>query len=371
MSLDKKKCILHISSEESWRGGERQIANLIEELGENSNLQNIVLTRKGSKFENYCKDKSIEHFTGGFRGLGIFWTALKLKRLTSNHKVDIIHLHTSKAHIIGFLSYLLGNDTNMIISRRVMFMPSDQWLTRVRYKIRTIKKIVCVSKAIENQMNLYLKDSSKKIMTVHSGLDLTKYKILSEFDIRKKYNLKTGEIIIGNISALDQHKDLFTFINAAKIIIDKGISCKFFILGSGSLEKEIKKYSIDIGVSDHIIFTGFVDNPLKYLQSFDLFVFTSISEGLGTSIIDAFMLNIPVVASNVGGVPELVINGETGLLATPKIADEFADAALSILNNHDLKEKLISQANKHAANFSKEKMSEKMLSLYNEIMIES
>ncbi|MEQ8925434.1 MAG: glycosyltransferase family 4 protein [Fulvivirga sp.] len=359
--------VLHISSERSWRGGEQQIAYLIDEL-HNLGVQNEVLCQAGSEFEEYCNSHSIKCHTSHFSGVkGFFKGAKDLKKISKGF--DLVHVHTSKGHTVAFYSHLRGCKAKFIVSRRVDFVPGSSLLTRWKYTFKGIKKILCVSDAIRDIMLEYLgKKYADKCITVHSGVDLKKFKASDELDLRKQYKIDDSTFIIGNTSALADHKDYFTFIDTAYLIIQSGFKCKFFILGDGPLEAEIKKYCYSQGIGDHVSFTGFVTNPIEYLRNFDLFLITSKTEGLGTSIIDAFANAIPVVATNAGGIPELVINEQTGLLCAVKDSNHLSEAVLRLASDNELKQRLITNAKAHIKNFSKEETAKKTLKVYQEVI---
>jgi L-malate glycosyltransferase len=174
-------------------------------------------------------------------------------------------------------------------------------------------------------------------------------------------------LLIGNTSALEDHKDYFTFIDTVALL-KNGIDFKAFVIGDGSLTDELKKYASEKGVSAHIIFTGFRKDILKVLPALDIFLMTSKEEGLGTSILDAFAANVPVVATRAGGIPEMVLHEETGLLANIGDAKTLSDHIVSISSNASLRLTLINGATLKLDEFSKEKTAALTLAHYQEIL---
>src|SRR5690606_19919072 len=176
-------------------------------------------------------------------------------------------------------------------------------------------------------------------ITIHSGIDLKKFSFLGKHDFfRNQYKIPHISPIIGNTSALADHKDYFTFINTAEILIKQNDNLRFLIIGDGNLRDEIREYVESKKLHNHIIFTGFVTNLAETLHEIDIFLMTSKTEGLGTSILDAFASKVPVVATNAGGIPELVKHEETGLIATVKDHEKLAENVNQILNEPELKE---------------------------------
>lgn len=358
--------ILHLSSEKSWRGGEQQIAYLIDEL-QKVNHNNFVVCRSGSSFEDYCQSKSIQYTARSFSGLGIITTARFLIKYVKKNKIDIVHMHTAKSHIVGYISLLLGNRASFVLSRRVDFVPGNGRLTRARYNHPGIKKILCVSDAIRKIMHAYLDKGKDRSATVYSGVDLNKFKVEPSFSIRKKYDINDDKIIVGNTSALADHKDYFTFIDTAKRIIDSGEKAHFFILGDGPMKEEITTYVASREMTAHITFTGFVDNVPEWLRQFDVFLITSKTEGLGTSIIDALACEVPIVATNAGGIPELVIHEKTGLLAEVKDVEALYAFVIRLIKDKTLRDQLVERGLKHVQLFSKENTAKETLKIYETI----
>ncbi|MEL7002742.1 MAG: glycosyltransferase family 4 protein, partial [Bacteroidota bacterium] len=256
---------------------------------------------------------------------------------------------------------------NFILSRRVDFVPSSNWLTRKRYNHAGIKRVLCVSDAIRKIMHDYLDINKDRCVTVYSGVDLTKFDVKPSFSIRKKYNISEGMSIIGNTSALADHKDYYTFIDTARALLDLGRKVHFFILGDGPMKEEIQEYVSNKKLKGHITFTGFVDNVPEWLKQFDVFLITSKTEGLGTSIIDALACEIPVVATKAGGIPELVIHEQTGLLAEVRDVSQLTTYVQKVLDDLSLRNELVKNGLEHVKLFSKENTARETSEIYDSI----
>jgi glycosyltransferase involved in cell wall biosynthesis len=170
--------------------------------------------------------------------------------------------------------------------------------------------------------------------------------------------------LIGNCSALAPHKDYFTFLKVAK----KAPYANFVIMGSGPLEDELKKFTKDHEINN-VIFTGFLDDINHKLHSLDLLLFTSSTEGLGTSLLDAMLCEVPIVATNVGGIPEIVKNNQTGLLCEKGDVDALEKSCAQILNDPELRQRIVSNAKELASNdFSDEQTANKTYAVYNDVL---
>lgn len=358
--------VLHLSSERTWRGGEQQIAYLIDEL-RRMGVTVFIAVKTGSEFEKYCIDLGLPCYSLPFRNSMDVGTALRIKKICDEVKPDVVHLHSSKSHGVAVLSAVLGNKVPMVLSRRVDFVPKKSWVTRFKYKHPSIKKIICVSDKITEIISEYT-GTPEKVLTVHSGVDLAKFSARTgENILRREYDVDAQTFILGNTSAMEGHKDYFTFLDTIALLIERKLPVKAFVIGRGSLETELKGYAAQKGLGDVVHFTGFRRDITKVLPSLDLFLITSNEEGLGTSVLDAFAAGVPVVGTAAGGIPEMIINDVTGLLAPVGDSASLASAVEHILTTPSLRERLVNGAKKKVEAFSKELTASKTVRVYEDI----
>lgn len=360
--------VLHISSEYTWRGGEQQIAYLIEEL-QKLGVDNFVACRKDSVFEKHCIDNQIEHLSLPFKSSYEIGSAIKIKKYCKNMEIDILHMHSSRGHTIGVISSLLGNKSKLVLSRRVDFPVKGNWLSKWKYNYSKIKRIICVSEKIKEVMTPFIKDK-KRLVVAHSGVDINRFKVNKNTGIlHKEYQLEDDVKIVANISALADHKDYPTFINAVeefKKISDEKI--KFFIVGEGNLRGEIEGLIEAKGLKDAIIMTGFRNDVAAIFPELDVFLITSKEEGLGTTVLDAFANNIPVVATAGGGIPEMVEHKNTGLLYGIGDYKGVANGVKTMLEDEKLAQRLVEEASeKLKSEFTKDQTAKKTLEVYKSI----
>jgi len=361
--MEKKLKILHISTEKSWRGGEQQIAYLIENLPDDE-VESIVFVLKNSAFHNYLKDKNFEFITYSLNSVYRLKNSRLLNQTVKKFKIDYIHAHTSKAHTLAFLRNCIFETSKVIVSRRVDFVPKMTLLSKMKYRHPSIVKYVCVSKAIEKIMQSVLKQSSKTC-TVYSGIDLEKWKQpLSEDYLRNKYRIKVSHKVVGNIAAIEAHKDLSTFVKVANELRNEAYV--FFIVGEGSLKKQISA-QIKALKLDNVILTGFQKNIKQILLSFDIFLFTSNKEGLGTSLLDAMASKRPIVTTEAGGIGELVQHNKNGLTANRGNYKKLAQNIRLLSQKPELKQQIIENAAQKVKEFSAQKMAFNMLEIYKNI----
>lgn len=357
--------ILHVSTAHTWRGGEQQIAYLYEEL-QRLGQQQTILCAESSALAEKAQAEGWNYVTAPKKGSISIPYARKLAQLSSGF--DIIHIHDSHAHNNAVLSTFFGNKTPMVLHRRVDFPVSNNIFSRYKYNHPQIKKIICVSDAIKAIMLPAISEKSK-LVTIHSGVDTDRV-FKADGRLHWEYNLPDNIRLIGNVAALAPHKDYFTFLNAAHAIWQHrpDNDFRFVIIGEGGMRPQIEHEIQKLGLQDMVIMTGFRKDLSEVIPELDIFLITSETEGLGTSIIDAFLAGVPVVATAAGGISEIVEHEKTGLLAPVKDAGELAEQVEKLLDNATLAQQLTANARQKAATFSKQRMAEQILRQYRQIV---
>ena len=361
--VNKTPKILHVSTPKSWRGGEQQIAYLYEELAQ-IGIEQYILCAKGGELAKRGKAKKWNIIESRKRAAIDPFFSFSIKRISRLKNIDIIHVHDSHAHTFAMISSSIWrNNIPIVVSRRVDFPISNSSIKKYNHK--NIKRILCVSDAIKAITATKIVDQSI-LKTIYSGIDLERFHSVNQpMDVlRTEFNIAANIPLIGNVAAIAPHKDYFTFIDTAEEVIKRGLNAKFIIIGTGPLELEIKEYCLMKGLSDHIIFTGFRSDIPTILPELDLFLITSETEGLGTSVIDAFACRVPVVATRAGGIPELVHHEKTGLLADIKDPVGHANQIELILNSASLQAQIIKGQQEILPLFTKTETAKKTLQEY-------
>lgn len=323
--------VLHISSAKNWRGGEQQLAYMVDGL-DKKGVKNYILTVSDSDLYKVYSKKNTPCFQQKkSHGLSVQW-AKRISQICKENKIDVIHCHDSKAHTYAVLSSVLFNNTaQIVVHRKVIFKIKQSFLTKFKYNHNKVKKIICISKAVQKEVIKILKED--KTCVVYSAKELHQ-KNENTIDLRANYNLQTSDKIIGYVAALTYEKDHDTFLKVAKKISQKHKNVFFFIIGDGKLKKsiqaKIKKYNLE----HKVILTGFLPNAKFLIKQFEVLLFTSQLEGLGTTILDAFEFKTPVVTVKNGGAEEIVFPNKTGWICNKKEVNCLTDKVEKILSNN-------------------------------------
>lgn len=360
------KNILHIDSEYGWRGGQQQAVYLFEGLLKRGYKTRFVCQPK-SKLTKYFKEKRLPFNEIKMRGEIDIISAFKIASLCKKDNYHIIHAHSAHALSIGILSKLFYPKIKIIGVRRVDFHLKNNPFSRFKYNTKLVSKIVCISEGIEK---ILLEDGvpKTKLRVIHSGINIHKFDEVSKMkNFRKNYQIGHDDIIVGTVAALVGHKDYPNLLKAAEIVLSKKNNVTFISLGDGKNEETIKELASNLNLNNKFLFLGYKSNVGGIIKHFDIFVMASKKEGLGTSILDAQSIGLPVIGTKTGGIPEAVHHNENGLLVPPKNSKELASAILKLIDDEKLRVDFSKQAKKSVKEFDIELTIAKNIELYEKL----
>ena len=360
--------ILHISTPSSWRGGEQQLAYLALELNDKLEEQ-LFLCTQGGAMEAFCFENELVAFPGSQGLLSLPTNAALLKRICRNYAIDIIHTHDSKAHTLAFYASITGNKTPIVVSRKVDFPVGKSWLSRKKYNHPLLKRIICVSEKIKEVTGASIENKSV-LRVIYDGIETNIDLSTPKPDLHEIFDIPQEYAIVGNVAALAPHKDYFTWLDTAKLLKEQGQKIKFIAFGEGPTKEKIEAYITSLGLDEDVILAGFREDAKDLMRGFDVFFTSSETEGLGTSTLDAYVRQVPVVATAAGGIPEIVKDGQTGLLAPVKDPAALANAITRLLHDDQLRGQLINNATEWVKQFDKSMMAAKTLAEYEAVVKE-
>ena len=357
----KQLTVLHIDFEKTWRGGQQQLFWLVEGLSKKGH-KNFVVCRPESALQKKLAESNSDFFSVNMLfeldPLAIY----KTSKIINKIKPDVVHLHSAHAHAIGLLASKISKHKSKIVSsRRVDFH------IKSKRKYAGVDRIIAISEGVKKVL---LADGidGKKISVVHSGVDLSRFENVNGDYLYGELKIKKGAKIVGIVASLAPHKDHENFLKAAVLIKKEIPDVKFLIVGAGGLKDKLMKLVERLGVRDFVSFTGFRKDVPQLLTVFDVFVLSSYLEGLCTSVIDASASGVPVVATDVGGVGEIISNGVNGILVPPGNPEALAAAVASVLKNENIGKKFADAGRIKSKEFSKEKMAAGTEKVYSELI---
>lgn len=336
--------ILNVTSITELRGGDAQMYSIYNLLKEKKDLNQYILCPSDSVLAAMCKKDKAAFFTYKKNKIKLINLVVSIVKICKKENISILHIHDSSALNAGLIAMqFLPKNTVLILSRKRNNKIKDRFLNRYKYSHPSIKKIISVSKAVESIFDTIITNPDR-LITIYDAVDVNQLSTVeNKKTLQKEFGFSDTTKIIGTIAGLTPQKDLYTFIDAAKKINENKNSSseiKFIIIGEGSLLEELSSYVKRNNLEEFIFFTGFRSDATQLLLEFDVFLITSITEGLPLSVYEAFACKIPVVATKAGGIPEVITDGVTGFLAELKDVTVLSNRVLELVNNIALAEKI-------------------------------
>lgn len=357
---------LHIDTARTWRGGQNQV--LVTVLGLRAAGHRAMLVAHPDGELRRRAAEGLELLALAPRSEMDLSAAWKLSRAIKRLRPDVIHAHDP--HAVAMAAMALSMSTQpgrapLLAARRVDFRLKGNALSRWKYD--QVDRFICASEAIRR---ILLADGvpPARAVTVHEGIDLAKVEAARPAALHEELWLPHGAPVVGNVAALVPHKGQRHLVEAAALVVRQAPDARFVIAGEGelraSLEQQIKHHHLE----KHVILAGFRPDVLSLHKAFDVFAMSSVTEGLGTSLLDAMAAGKPVVATTAGGMPEVVRDGATGILVPPRDHHAMADAILKLLEDPDLRTYMGAAGRTLAyAQFSAERMVQDTLHVYEQV----
>ena len=268
----------------------------------------------------------------------------KIRKIIKSNNYDIVHCHSTKAGFVGRLAGFLSGHPNIVYSPHG-FMFCDTrikfkrllYLNLEKYLGYLTNKVIAVSGSERDLALHHQIVPSKKIITMYNSIDPSDYEDFKYVNkVQEKLKDKSKQVILGTVGRLYYQKDPITLINSFKVINDRFPNTKLVIVGDGPLEKECIQLIKQLNLSNQIELAGFQKDSKTYYQMFDIFMLSSHYEGLPYSLLEAMMMGIPAVGTDVVGIKDLILHGKTGYLVKEGDHKELADAVIKMLENPDL-----------------------------------
>ena len=353
--------------------GEKVVAALAREVSGEYNVFFCCLDRVGLLGEELQKEgffvKALH------RRPGRDWTLpSKIARLTKDLNIHIIHAHHYTPYFYSALSRLIYGHPRLLFTEHGRNLPDivnlDRKLANIVLNFVTNGiTSVCDSSKRALQEKDWL--PSSKISVIYNGIEPVEKRIASVDENTQKVLdwLGPRDTAVGFLARLDPIKDPILMLESFRIALQGVPKAKLIVMGKGPLHEELVQRCQSYGISQNVMFSGLLKNPMPVLPRLRALVMTSLSEAASLSILEAMMCGIPVIAKNVGGNPELVADRRTGFLIADGSAQSFAEAMLAVLKDKSLSEKM-GEAAKEEANsrFSFKVMVEKYKSIYRNLL---
>lgn len=260
-------------------------------------------------------------------------SAWKLSRVLRQYRPDVVHAHDPHAVAMAGTALSFGAVAPappLVASRRVDFHLSRNSFSRWKY--RQVTRFIAASGAIRD---ILVHDGipSDQVRVVHDGIDVARVQRLPRLDAHVEFWLPHGVPLLMNVGALVAHKGQTHLLDAMPLVMRDIPDAHLVILGEGELRAPLERQVRDLHLERVVRLPGFREDVLSLMKSADLFVMSSVTEGLGSTVLDAMAMGLAVVGTRAGGIPEAVAHGETGLLVPPGEPRPLAAAIVQLLKD--------------------------------------
>lgn len=361
--------LFHIDAGKEWRGGQRQSLFLVKEL-KRRGYPVFFVVQPGSPLYKTAIEESVPVLPIKIHHELDLFSLLRLAIAMSRKNCLLAHFHDAHSVSVGSAAASLAKVPIRIISRRVDFPLKKNILSRRKYT-RNINAVIAISEGVKKVL-VEGGLSPERIKVIPSGIDFSLFQEATSSDyLRREFSFDADDFLVGMVAHLADHKGHKYLIRATKILKEHTPKIKIVIVGEGPLRMELDKEVRDSKVEDIVFFLGFREDVPRILSSLDLFVLSSYLEGLGSSILDAMACRLPVVATRTGGIPEVVIHRETGLLVPPRSPQALAKAIMKLYNDREMALRLGKRGYEIVRQeYSVESMADKMIHLYERLAAE-
>jgi glycosyltransferase involved in cell wall biosynthesis len=350
--------LFQVDTGREWRGGQRQVWLLAKELTKRGYPTTLV-AQPGSPLQEKSEAAGLRVLPIEIKGEAHFTAVWKIGRAMRRESCKLAHFHDGHAAGVGGRAAHRAQVPIRIISRRVEFPIKSNRFSRKKYA--EADAVVAISESVREVL-------------LQGGVPSERIEVIPftenrEQDfLRREFGFAADDFLVGIVAHLEDSKGHKTLLDAARFLKSRSSKIKIVIIGTGKLEIELAEQARGLGVNDLVFFLGFRDDVPRLLASLDLFVLTSNAEGLGTSIMDAMASRLPVVATWVGGIPEVVVDRVTGLLIPPRRPEDLAEAIFKLYSDRALARRLGERGFEVVREkFSAEAMAARIVDLYERI----
>jgi glycosyltransferase involved in cell wall biosynthesis len=355
--------IAHLDTGRGWRGGQAQVLHLLRGL-ERRGHACLLLAPPGPLLE-------------GARGVGVEsvpwrpwseWDVAALVRAAGalrDFAPEVAHCHSGHAHALGVPAARLAGVPGVVVSRRVDFAVGGNPFSRLKYRL-PVDRYLCISRGVMEVMER-AGIPRARLALVPSGVEPSAPVAAPSAppaDLRALLGVPAGAPVVGTVAALAPHKNHADLMRAASVVLRQRPDVHFAWVGEGECRSELERQRRELGLASHVHLMGFRADARTLLAQFTVFALSSYLEGLCTSLLDAQVLGVPIVATAVGGIPDVVEDGVTGWLVPGRDPAALARVLLEALAQPELGRQMADRARTAVSRFSVDHMVERTLDEY-------
>jgi L-malate glycosyltransferase len=353
--MDKIKVLFIIDVFDMLGGAEKNLFEVTAGLNKNR-FEPIVLSLHSGEANSLLLKKGVRAVDLKINKIyspSALVKAVKLIRFIRKENIKIVVTYHESSDFYGGIIGKLAGVPVMISSRRDMgYKLKKRHIYFYRYINRLFDRILTVSSAVKDIIFERERTPYHKIVTVYNGVEVARYSEGGGREqLRKRYNISKDSIVIGILASLREIKGHKHFIDAAAIVAGKFPNARFLVVGPPANPDyffELKEQVRRLGLESKLVFTGEYNNTPEILSIIDISVLSSINEGFSNAILESMAAEKPIVATNAGGTPEALVNGESGFLVPPRDSAALAKYIMELAGDSALRERMGKAAKKRA-----------------------
>jgi glycosyltransferase involved in cell wall biosynthesis len=319
--------ILLATSSTGWSGGQHQVYLLAKGLRDRGNAISVATSYNSELGKRLISEGIDVRYFRMNKEADVF-TMLKVASFLKRERFDIINVHRPTAHTIVMIANMLSGHSVFFVTRRVPYGIPSRISARIKYEW-LVDRVIAISNDVKQSL---IKTGVKEshIEVIPDAIDIDYY---NQSNVPPAPELGSGKPIIGTVGNANKQKGHSYFISAIPYILKRYPDALFVDMGVNDNDSELVALADKLGVRNKIIFAGFKKDVRPYLKAMDVFVFPSIVEGLGTSLLEAMSMQRPVVVSKTGGMLDIIKHEGNGVFVQPASAQDIADAVSYLLDN--------------------------------------
>jgi len=372
-----KISILQVINTARIGGGMRHLFALLKHLPRDRFHLSLVAENGGYLIDEIRKLDIPVHFTPMMRSRFDPLPTWRIARAARAEQCDIMHLHGTRAGFFGALAKKLARIPHSVYTVHGFSFHKDMnpsgrnfYLSVERLCARTHSRLISVSGTDRDEAIRLGVCSPDRIRTIYNGIDFDAFdpRQVNGF-LRKAYDIDDRERLIGTVARLVPQKGVDYFLQMARLIADRTDNVRFVIVGEGQLEKHLRVKAEKLDLAEQVLFVGAQENMPEYYAGFDVFVLSSLWEGHPLSLIESLAMEKPTVATLTSGSPEIIADGETGLLVEPKDPQRMAEKVCWLLDHPDLGKQMAQEGRRRSrTRFDEATMVQNTLQVYEELV---
>lgn len=360
--------ILHLIFSFERGGAETYILKTIERMKKKRVKFFVICDHKGSnhdKIEKVCSNVEIININSVLD----IKAAYKIAKFCRDNNINIIQSHFLRESFVAVIAKLFNPRIKVIWTMHLIYEEKRSILNFLNrlFSLGT-SSIICVSEAVKKSL-AKIGINHKKLATVLNGVDTDYFKPTYNGSIREELDIEKDDILLTTVSRFQEikgHDFLIDVLNELKLNYD--IKFKALLVGDGEEMDNIKNKVLKLGLEDNVIFAGYREDTPRILTESDIYISPSKNEAISFSIMEALACQVPVVATEVGGVPEVINKGKCGIMVNYGDKKEFAKAIFELYNNKNEYEEMKKNSRQLIEeNFSLENMIEQTYNLYKKL----